>query len=36
MDRIDIFLLAVIAIGIVWGLLVGGLILLVIKGDYYF
>ena len=36
MDRIDIFLLAVIAIGIVWGLLVGGLILLVIKGEYYF
>jgi len=36
MDRIDIFLLAVIAIGIVWGLLVGGLIVLVIKGDHYF
>lgn len=36
MNRKDIFLLAVIAIGIVLGLLIGGLILLVFKRDHYF
>jgi len=36
MDGIDIFLLAVIAISLALGLLIGGLILLVFKGDHYF
>jgi len=36
MDRIDIFLLAVIAISLALGLLIGGLILLVFKGITIF